>query len=66
MQVGVVELRKLARQLEEDLCIFVRIEDYSEILRILEAKGWNCTLRIYGLTTPEAATAMFDVTDPRC
>lgn len=64
--VLVIELRKSAHQLEEDLCIFVKAEDWSEILQILEAKGWNCILRIYGLTTPEAATAMFDANDPRC
>ena len=70
--VLVIELRKSAHQLEEDLCIFVKAEigliaaDWSEILQILEAKGWNCILRIYGLTTPEAATAMFDANDLRC
>ena len=64
--VWMLELRKYEWQLEEDLSIFVKAEDCSEVLRILEAKGWKCVKRIYGLTTPEAATVMFDASDPRC
>jgi len=64
--VLVIELYKYDWQLDADLNIFVKAEDWSEILQILEAKGWKCALRVYGLTTPEAATAMFDANDPRC
>ena len=64
--VCVIEMRKSAHQAEEDFCIFVKAADCAVIMKILEAKGWKCTLRIYGLTTPEAATGMFDANDPRC